>query len=547
MQRTGHRPALRMISYAAILVATGMTLAVSPAPAHTASSLLNEGDPLPAAGPGHVVASLNNTAVNHVGGFALSLNSSGSSGTLSHIWGNAAGGAGDIIRTEGTFGTLVQTSYESFYGIDDSGSVAYSASGNGGPAGDFDSVWKDDTPIAVEGEPIPALPGLFWSFASRPGISADGIPYFVGGTRDTPGGTTQNRGLFSGLAPIPLLLGGDLVPNIPNILDTASTVSFDYRFSALTTHYIAEVQFVGSSTANNAIVIDGEGLMLGGTLVAEGSPIPAGVGGQGGENWDNFDYSGHTESGDWFFTGDTDGVVTADEIIVRNGTISLREGDVLDGETLSGAIEGAYMNADGDLAFIWDIQLDTFEALFLNDMLLLQEGDEVDLDGDGNVDPGAVVSGFTGISTLTLSDRDMDNNVQVYFTADVDTAGTSSTTDDIEGFYCIVVDLGTTAVEASSSPATADLLLANAPNPILYRTDFRFSLATDSRARMTIYDVAGRLVSTVVDTDLPAGEHAIRWNRQTVRGDLSAGGVYFYRLETADGVQTRKMVLTPIK
>jgi hypothetical protein len=184
------------------------------------------------------------------------------------------------------------------------------------------------------------------------------------------------------------------------------------------------------------MVVDGAGLMLGGSLVQEGSPVPVVIGGLAGENWDNFDFTGYTEAGEWFFTGDTDGAVGTDEIIVRNGTITVREGDMLDGQTLSGSIEGAYMNEDGDLAFIWDVQGGSLEALYLNDQLLLLEGDEVDWDGDGAIDTGYVLTDFTGLSSLTLSDRDLMNTAKVYFTADV--IGPQGLT--LEGFFELAVE-----------------------------------------------------------------------------------------------------------
>ena len=96
-------------------------LAAASAEAQVASALLRENGPLPGAPAGHTVASLNNTAVIHVGGYAVAVNSTNGSVTLSHVWGNAIGGPGTVMRSEGTFGTLVQTAYESFYGISDAG------------------------------------------------------------------------------------------------------------------------------------------------------------------------------------------------------------------------------------------------------------------------------------------------------------------------------------------------------------------------------------------------------------------------------------------
>jgi hypothetical protein len=42
---------------------------------------------------------------------------------------------------------------------------------------------------------------------------------------------------------------------------------------------------------------------------------------------------------------------------------------------------------------------------------------------------------------------------------------------------------------------------------------------------------------------LPAGEHSLVWNGKGSSGKAATSGMYFYRLESADGILTRKMVL----
>lgn len=426
----------RMVSILAIVFA-GAT--VAPVQAQTASALYQEGQQLPGAPAGQLVSSLNNPAVNHVGGFAGQVNTSDGVTTLSHVWGDASGGAGTVIRTEGTFGSLTQTSYESFYGISDSGQVSYSATVTGGVVASGDSVWLDDAPVAVEGDPHPTLPGQFWSFGSRPGVSAAGTPYFVGGIATSAGGSTANRGLFHGIdGGNVLLLGGQTPPNLPRALTmTGSPVDFDYRFAANGVDYIAPVQMISPTSDDAAIVVSGSGLLVGGSLVQESTAIPMSAGGQVGENWANFDFTGVSNNGDYFFSGDSSLATTADEFIFKNGQMLYRDGMMLDGETLQGDIEAAYMNEDGDISFIWDIQGNTLEALYFNDNLLLKEGDLVDLDGDGFVEPNSVLVNFTGISSLAMGDQDVSGFVDIYFTADIDVNGTSSTTDDIEGFFVI--------------------------------------------------------------------------------------------------------------
>ena len=150
--------------------ATGIALALllsASAASAIPTALVREGSPLPA-GPPELVTSINNTAVNHAGGYAVNVITGGS---VSRIWGNAAGGPGAVMRSETTIGSLVQTAFESFYGMGNAGEICYSATGTGGPAGGFDAVFLDNTPVIVEGDPAPGYPGMYWSFGSRPGVT----------------------------------------------------------------------------------------------------------------------------------------------------------------------------------------------------------------------------------------------------------------------------------------------------------------------------------------------------------------------------------------
>jgi flagellar hook assembly protein FlgD len=61
---------------------------------------------------------------------------------------------------------------------------------------------------------------------------------------------------------------------------------------------------------------------------------------------------------------------------------------------------------------------------------------------------------------------------------------------------------------------------------------------------LRVYDVAGREVAQLVDGRLhPAGFHAVVWNGSDRTGRRAAPGVYFCRLETNLGTQSRKLLL----
>jgi hypothetical protein len=86
-------------------------------------------------------------------------------------------------------------------------------------------------------------------------------------------------------------------------------------------------------------------------------------------------------------------------------------------------------------------------------------------------------------------------------------------------------------------------LAQNSPNPFNPKTRIAFSLARPGDARIVVYDVQGRAVSTLLDGKLDAGNHSVTWEGRDDFGGRVAPGVYWYRLEAGGAIRTRKMVL----
>lgn len=428
--------------------------------AMVASALVREDEQLGGAAPGFLVSAISNSAVNGIGGWAFTVNASDGASTVSTAWGSIGGACpcpGTVIFQEGTYAGYEQSSWESFFGMDDAGQIAYSPSviQVGGPGTSLDSVWVNDTPALIEEDAVADAPGQFSSFNSRPGITRDGKPYWVGGLTDTQGGSTQNRALFFGADASIVIEGG-----VDSFLGfTVDNIDFDVRFSETGSNYLTGVDIdTGSSSNDTVLVRNGSVLTAGGLNVREGDLVAASIGGLAGEQWTAFDFLGINEAGDVFFTADTNATSSLDEIVYQNGQIVQREGDVVsnlagDNLTISGAIEGGYQNGNGDWTVIWDVNTTggNVEALIINGVVVLQEGDAVDWNNDGVIDAGdnnGVIANFTGISALTMSDRD-GLDVSVYFTADIDFFGTSSSTDDLEGGFVFTYTIpapGATAV-----------------------------------------------------------------------------------------------------
>ncbi len=410
-----------------IFVLSLTTLLATGALAEDPTALIVEGQTVTGLPPGQTVDSIATPSANRDGGWAFNFNATDGVTTISTIWGNATNGPGNVIRTEGTFPPYEQTSFESFWGFGGGGVSSYSPSCDNTESGStgLDGVWLDDVPIAVEENEFPHQVGYWWRFGSRPGVTEDGIPYFVGGLTETQGGGTDVRGLFYGLDAAPVFLGGDSLPGLPVPLTASASPGFDFRFSVYGTHFLCEVDLdTGGSTDDGAMVFDGAGLEIDGQLVQEATPVPASVGGWPDENWDNFDYVGVSEDGGYMITGDTDADTAIDEFVLLDGVFVLREGDMINGYTLSGGIQSGFMNEDGDFAVVWDVDLPTgenVEVLIFNGQVVLKEGDFIDTDGDGLPNADSFVTDFTGIAALVVTDREDDNSVRIYFTADVST------------------------------------------------------------------------------------------------------------------------------
>ncbi|MEM1269238.1 MAG: spondin domain-containing protein [Bacteroidota bacterium] len=84
----------------------------------------------------------------------------------------------------------------------------------------------------------------------------------------------------------------------------------------------------------------------------------------------------------------------------------------------------------------------------------------------------------------------------------------------------------------------------NYPNPFNPTTRIAYTLDQSMNVRLNVYDLTGRLVTTLVSGEQPAGSYQTQWNGLDARGQLVGSGVYLYRLE-GDGFASpaRRMVL----
>ena len=86
--------------------------------------------------------------------------------------------------------------------------------------------------------------------------------------------------------------------------------------------------------------------------------------------------------------------------------------------------------------------------------------------------------------------------------------------------------------------ASRYVLGQNYPNPFNPTTHIRFNIPETANTKLTVFNIMGEAVANLVDGVVPAGGHTVSWNAANM-----PTGVYFYRMESGNFTQTRKLLL----
>jgi subtilisin family serine protease len=85
-------------------------------------------------------------------------------------------------------------------------------------------------------------------------------------------------------------------------------------------------------------------------------------------------------------------------------------------------------------------------------------------------------------------------------------------------------------------------LYPNFPNPFSNSTTFKFALKDPAHVKLTVYNIKGQRVATVIDKEMAPGSYEIPWSLANEDHKLK-NGIYFYRLEAGDKIFVKKMVI----
>lgn len=133
----------------------------------------------------------------------------------------------------------------------------------------------------------------------------------------------------------------------------------------------------------------------------------------------------------------------------------------------------------------------------------------------------------------------MDNFVLMYAWYQGETPLNAGDTREVT-FNC-----GSVAIGEVHAPCRPAQLMQNCPNPFRVRTSIPVDLPEQMDVSLEVYDLSGRLVTTLADGMMTAGSHMIEWNGRDASNGLVPSGIYMYRLRTGSSVLHRTMLLIP--
>ena len=110
--------------------------------------------------------------------------------------------------------------------------------------------------------------------------------------------------------------------------------------------------------------------------------------------------------------------------------------------------------------------------------------------------------------------------------------------------YCSIdIDFGPFVTMQPETIPQPEIYFTNYPNPFNPSTTISYQLPEESKVELTIYNIKGQKVKTLISDQLPAGKHSVVWDGVDESGKAVASGVYFYKMKVGNYDSTKKMIL----
>jgi hypothetical protein len=143
----------------------------------------------------------------------------------------------------------------------------------------------------------------------------------------------------------------------------------------------------------------------------------------------------------------------------------------------------------------------------------------------GNIEPGQIKNSVVASFVTQNNPNDIDFNLHIL-------------SDDID-FWSDSINVIITGIAKNETNIPKEYILKqNYPNPFNPTTNINFSIPRSEFVTLKVYNILGEEVATLVSEKLSVGSYQYEWNASSL-----ASGVYLFRIEAGDYIESRKMVL----
>ena len=112
--------------------------------------------------------------------------------------------------------------------------------------------------------------------------------------------------------------------------------------------------------------------------------------------------------------------------------------------------------------------------------------------------------------------------------------------------YARIKDMTSATDEDFNDHPGSNVLSQNYPNPFSYNnsfTEIKFNLPINAETELSIYNLKGQKIKSLVNSNLEKGQHSFNWYGKNKNGEKMSSGVYFYKLRYGSNVEVKKMLL----
>ncbi len=183
------------------------------------------------------------------------------------------------------------------------------------------------------------------------------------------------------------------------------------------------------------------------------------------------------------------------------------------------------------------------------------EGDKLVINVSMLNDTSAIGIGAINIESLAYTYTPFSVNISYlteetpdYCLISISISGPTGTSDYHEGSFYIIDDLSfdspLSVFEIYGEYGNQFILNQNFPNPFSADTEINFQVPRPMNVKINIFNILGQEIYELADRKFETGKHTLIWNGMDYSGNKVAKGMYFYRLQSGDLSQAKKMYLT---